>query len=236
MRPYQWLHATTVFFMSMFLACGGNTVNAQGSIPASLEYGADSTTLVFKYGTTSEPAKNIYGLEILFEADFSNLPVSEISIDLDCGWFCPGNAGSDYSWSVNSAESEAILTIWDLDSAVCTGDGVFMELHRSSGFGNLLLGDILKTGPPIKVKTLQKNASKLLIYPNPAPAGTFRTVMGTAPGTRLELYDGQGRLLQHMSCEGEQAEISIAHRGTYLLLLRETQSRTVLGRKTILVH
>lgn len=224
-----------MLFLFLVLSSPANLVFAQEFTPVSLENGPDSTTLYVLVGDSANIPKDVIGVELVITADFSEMPPQEISLDLDPGWFCPGNMGAGHTWTVSADSSSATLTIWDLDSAVCTGHGMFLELHRTSGIGQMDIANIGKVAAPIEATLLHRNSSQMLVYPNPAPPGTSINILGAEPDHVIDVFDLQGKLLQQFEGNGNQVVLQSLGPGMYILRMRSRKTGLVTDRKSVVV-
>lgn len=236
LQPCLWLPRTfCILFASFFLTthCG---LLAQSDPPFELRNGSDSTTKELWIGTSAQPVNDVYGIEILFDGDFSEILTSEISLDLDTGWFCPGNAGSSYSWELNGDSSEATLRIWDPDSTLCSGYGIFLEMHRATGLGNIVIVDVNKRLDKHPLNFLRLEGAMLQVYPNPIAPGAVWQVTGPQNGQVLELYGGDGRLLKRITCSGSPVQIRPPASGQFMLLWRSAKTGALLGNTLLLAQ
>lgn len=232
LQPTNGLSVTAMLFLVLFLASPICQLFGQQTIPADIFNGPDSTTLEIHVGDANHIAKDVIGVQLVFHGDFSEVLPTEYAVDLDVGWFCNGNSGSGHSWELNSDSTAATLTVWDLDSALCTGYGMFLELYRALGSGHYELDDIMKTGPPLEATLLTRTT----VFPNPANSSDVIKVVGVGAGQVAEVMDQMGNVV--IQLEGRDGALVLPNlpAGLYVLKVRSSQTGAVASWKKFVVN
>lgn len=204
--------ALCLLFSTAFINLSAQSTSYQHL--SSHSYGASNEVYATNVGTASEPANNVSEIVLAFKYDYS---LGSIDFDAEGGWF--GNA-SDIQYTIDhdGSTNDVEVRISRIDGTVASGNGFVGHLVLD-GLGIIENLDHKRTH--MSIALVQNPTADLQLFPQ--PAADYVQIRTEGEISEMDLYDLQGRKLDHF--EGPQNRITFPQLapGTYILTGTTTQ-------------